>query len=304
MTELNGILPLYKPQGFTSFDAVKKLRGMLRIKKIGHAGTLDPMATGVLPVFLGNATKACDILPDQDKLYRVSFQLGQRSDTQDIWGNILSVTESHVTFSQLRQAAADFTGEIMQIPPMYSALKVNGQRLYDIARKGGTVERQPRPVTIYSFQILEFDENSQQGSAEIHCSKGTYIRTICNDIGEKLGVGGLMTGLERCKACGFTLENCLTFEDIAQSLLTGDLAEKILPTQQAFSSMPDLFLNPFQEKLFCNGVRLDLKRLNICKDDKLYRVFGAKSRFLGIAKQNFDTDELICVKSFYQRSEG
>ena len=304
MAEYNGILPICKPQSFTSFDAVKKLRGMLKVKKIGHAGTLDPMATGVLPVFLGNATKACDLLPDQNKAYRVTFRLGLTSDTEDIWGEILTETESHVTEAELRAAAKDFVGDIMQVPPMYSAVKVDGRRLYDIARKGVVVERKARPITVFSLDILSFDEETQTAEALVACSKGTYIRTLCADIGAKLGVGAVMTSLERTEACGFSLGDCLTFEEVQRCLEEGTLEEHILPIERAFPEIPDIYLNEFQQKLYCNGVRLDINRVKCSKVNSLYRVFGAKKEFLGVGKWNPETDELYSVKFFYQRSEG
>ena len=189
---MNGILCINKPQGFTSFDVAAKLRGMLKTKKIGHAGTLDPMATGVLPVFVGNATKACDIMPDSSKAYRASFRLGEQSDTQDSTGTILKTAEVNCTAADIEALLPKFRGEIMQIPPMYSAVSVNGKRLYELARQGIEVERESRNVTIYSLELLNFDEETQSGTLKVACSKGTYIRTLCEDIGNYLGTGGTL----------------------------------------------------------------------------------------------------------------
>ena len=194
-SNVNGILCIDKPQDFTSFDVVKKLRGMTKIKKLGHAGTLDPMATGVLPVFFGAATKACDILPNQNKRYTAAFQLGMTTNTQDIWGEELSRRESHVAKDDILALLPRFRGDIEQTPPMFSAIQINGQRLYDLARKGIEIERQPRPIHIFRFELLSFDEESQTGTLDIGCSKGTYIRTLIHDLGEKLGTGGVMTAL-------------------------------------------------------------------------------------------------------------
>ena len=212
MSELNGIICVYKPVGFTSFDVIAKMRGILKMKKLGHAGTLDPMAEGVLPVFAGCATKACDMLPDHDKVYRAGFRLGVTTDTQDSSGTVISENDTPVYKDGLISAAECFRGDIMQLPPMYSAVSVNGKRLYELARQGKTVEREPRPITVYSLDIKEYDEQTRSGVMEISCSKGTYIRTLINDIGDKLGCGGIMTSLVRTAACGFTLDDCVTIE--------------------------------------------------------------------------------------------
>ena len=195
MAEQNGILCIDKPEGFTSFDVVAKLRGIARERRVGHAGTLDPMATGVLPLFFGRATKACDILPRQDKRYLADFRLGVTTDTQDETGRVLCERDpSGVSEADVRKAAARFTGEIMQVPPMYSALRVEGKRLYELARQGVEVERKARPVTIHSLDFVSWDGASHTCRIDVHCSKGTYIRTLVADIGEALGCGAVMTG--------------------------------------------------------------------------------------------------------------
>ena len=226
---LNGIICVNKPPEFTSFDVIAKMRGIMRVKRLGHAGTLDPMATGVLPVFVGRATKACDILPDRDKVYRAGFKLGLVSDTQDIYGTVSEgKSAADITAEQVKDALGGFVGDIMQVPPMYSAVMINGQRLYDLARQGVVVEREPRPVTVFSLELLEYDEGTCSGSLEISCSKGTYIRTLINDVGDTLGCGGVMTSLVRTKACGFSLEDCVTLEDLQKLANYGVSAEKYL----------------------------------------------------------------------------
>ena len=199
---MNGILCVSKPQDFTSFDVVAKLRGILQMKRLGHGGTLDPMATGVLPVFVGTATKACDIMPDNSKSYIAGFRFGAVSDTQDIWGEVTEKSDNAVSRDDIEDILPCFIGNIMQLPPMYSAVQVNGQRLYDLARKGIEVERTPREVQINKLEILSYDENTREGTLSIECGKGTYVRTIISDMGDKLGTGGIMTSLVRTSSGG------------------------------------------------------------------------------------------------------
>lgn len=300
-SNLNGILCIHKPQDFTSFDVVKKLRGMTKIKKIGHAGTLDPMATGVLPVFFGTATKACDILPDQNKRYTAAFQLGLTSNTQDIWGEILDRRESRAAERDILDLLPRFRGDIEQIPPMFSAVQINGQRLYDLARKGVEVERNPRSVHIYRFQLLSFDGESQSGVLDISCSKGTYIRTLIHDLGEALGPGGVMTALTRTEAAGFTLHDCLTFDEVEELLRSERLAERILPVEKVFETYPAVHLNAVQSSKFLNGVRLDLKRVIHPKDAVTCRIYDSEGSFLGLADCCHDTMELVLRKFFIER---
>lgn len=301
-SNLNGILCIHKPQDFTSFDVVKKLRGMTKIKKIGHAGTLDPMATGVLPLFLGAATKACDILPNQDKRYTAAFQLGLTSNTQDIWGEILDRRESRVTKRDILSQLPNFCGEIQQIPPMFSAVQINGQRLYDLARKGIEVEREPRTVRIYQLNLLSYDEENKSGTLDISCSKGTYIRTLIHDLGEALGAGGVMTSLTRTEAAGFSLQDCLTFQDVEELLRTDSLAKRVLPVEQVFKTYPAIHLNPVQSRKFLNGVRLDLNRVTYPQGGGVTcRVYDDQDDFLGLADCNTDTMELVLKKFFIER---
>ncbi|MBO5657188.1 MAG: tRNA pseudouridine(55) synthase TruB, partial [Agathobacter sp.] len=210
----NGIVNVYKEKGFTSFDVVAKMRGIFHQKKIGHTGTLDPDAEGVLPVCLGKATKVCDLLTDKDKEYKAVLLLGKQTDTQDITGTVLNEREVNVTEEEVRQVIDSFVGTYDQVPPMYSALKVNGQKLCDLARAGITVERKSRPVTIHSITIMKVE--LPEVEMVVHCSKGTYIRTLCEDIGLSLGTFGCMKSLLRTRVAHFTLENSYTLEQISR----------------------------------------------------------------------------------------
>ncbi len=295
-----GIFCVYKPVGFTSFDVIAKMRGILKFKRLGHAGTLDPMAEGVLPVFAGNATKACDMLPDHDKVYRAGFRLGVSSDTQDSSGNILSESDKKISAEELTVACGKFKGEIMQLPPMYSAVSVNGKRLYELARQGKTVEREPRKITVYSLDILEYSEENGCGIMEISCSKGTYIRTLINDIGDSLGCGGIMTSLVRTKACGFSLEDCVTLEELqTEADKNGDFLSYLKPISAVFEYLPKIYLSDKQEKMYRNGIKLDLNRLKLpVSDDDRYGVFGADGKFIGTACAERENMLLKIEKNF------
>ena len=235
---MNGVLVLDKPAGFTSFDAVAVMRGLAHEKKIGHTGTLDPMATGVLPLLLGNATRAAALLPDTDKEYEAGFCLGHATDTQDTTGKTVAESARRAAQADVEAALGGFRGEILQIPPMVSAVSVGGKRLYDLARKGIEVERKPRPVTVYRLELLEFDEEARSGVLRVSCSKGTYIRTICADLGEALGTYGAMSALRRTRACGFSLADCVTLGEARELAAAGRLAERLLPVESLFSAKP------------------------------------------------------------------
>lgn len=281
---MNGILCVNKPEGFTSFDVVAKLRGILQMKRLGHGGTLDPMATGVLPIFVGTATKACDIMPDNSKSYRAGFALGKTTDTQDITGKLLSQSEMPVTEEAVSGVIPEFTGKISQLPPMYSAVQVNGIRLYDLARQGIEVERAPREIFVDKLILESYDAEKRQGSLFISCSKGTYIRTIINDIGEKLGCGGIMTSLVRLSSGGFTLDDCYNFEEIQQARDEDRLSGLILPVERVFTKLPKLRLGEAQTRMYKNGVKLDLSRIHRLRDDAdLYTVYGYNGEFIGTA---------------------
>lgn len=291
MTSLNGIIVVNKPQKFTSFDVVAVVRGCLHTKKVGHSGTLDPMATGVLPVFVGGATKAVSLLPDHDKSYRAGFRLGLTSDTLDIWGNCSEPCEVDISAEILRGTLGKFEGEIEQIPPMYSALKINGQKLCDLARKGIEVERNPRRVNISRLELVSFD--GRDGVVEVDCSSGTYIRSLVDDIGRALGTGAVMTALERTKACGFSLGESISVEEL-RALDDEERLKLLKPVESVFSDYSVISLDETQQRLYLNGVRLDAGRLGGVFGEGTYRVYGGG--FIGLAK--IENGELISVKRF------
>lgn len=288
---MNGIIVVNKPQEFTSFDVVAVMRGCYHTKKVGHSGTLDPMATGVLPVFIGSAAKAISILPDSDKSYRAGFRLGLTSDTLDIWGKCSEQHKVNISESVLQGALERFRGEIDQIPPMYSALKVNGQKLCDLARRGIEVERQPRRITVSRLELLGFD--GIDGVIDVDCSSGTYIRALVDDIGKALGTGAVMTSLVRTRACGFGINEAYPLSELKVKP-TDELESLLLPIDSVFGVYPELLLDEEQKRLYLNGVRLDAKRLHNVPEGEIFRVYAGE--FLGIAK--ITADELISVKRF------
>lgn len=248
---LNGIINIYKEKGFTSHDVVAKMRGICRQKKIGHTGTLDPDATGVLPVCLGSGTKLCDMLTDKDKEYVAELLLGVETDTQDVTGEVLARYPVDVTETQVEEAVMSFLGDYMQVPPMYSALKVNGKKLYELARAGKEVERQARPVKILKLEILEMQLPVIK--FRVACSKGTYIRTLCADIGAKLGCGGTMQSLERTRVGTFSLDKAVTLAQLEAIRDEGKLEEILFPVESAFTECPALHVLPEYQKLLDNG---------------------------------------------------
>lgn len=292
----DGIVLINKPAGFTSFDVIAKLRGILKTKRLGHAGTLDPMAVGVLPVFVGRATLACDLLPNHDKKYIASFRLGVTTTTQDSTGEIINECESHVTKAQIENALEKFSGEIEQTPPMYSAIKVNGKRLYDLAREGIEVEVKSRKIVVYEIKLLEFDEKMQSGRLQVFCSKGTYIRTICHDLGKVLGVGGIMTDLCRTNAAGFELKECFSLDEVQTLCDKNDIDKIIIPIERVFESYPKITLNEKQTLLFLNGVKLSLPF-----EEGILRVFSFDNHFLGLG---FFENDLLKIKKLFLTKEG
>lgn len=280
--ELSGILLIDKPEGFTSFDVVAKVRGIARTRKVGHGGTLDPMATGVLPLFLGAATKACDILPDQTKAYEAWFRLGQTTDTQDCTGKVLSEREVSCTAAQVEEALSRFHGDFLQTPPMYSAIWVQGRRLYDLAREGVEVERQSRPVTVHELRLLEAREENHLYKIYVSCSKGTYVRTICHDVGQALGCGAVMTGLRRVISSGYRVEDAITIEQAQQMADADILREKVLPVETAFTAYEKIRLTAKNARLFQNGVRLSSSRVGCAGIKGDFCVFGPDGQFLGL----------------------
>lgn len=258
---MNGIINIQKEKGYTSHDVVAKLRGILKQKKIGHTGTLDPDATGVLPVCLGNATKVCDLLTDKDKTYEAVLKLGIRTDTQDMTGTILEEKEVETTEEAIVQAVQSFAGEYAQVPPMYSALKVNGKKLYELAREGKVIERKPRQVVIHDIQIEKIDLEKHEVTFSVSCSKGTYIRTLCEDIGEKLGCGGCMQSLVRTRAGQFALADSITLEQVEKLQNEGILEEKILAVDTVFSEKESIIVTEEAMSLLKNGNPLKKQHL-------------------------------------------
>lgn len=300
---MNGVLCIDKPEGFTSFDVVAKMRGIAKTRRIGHTGTLDPMATGVLPILLGEATKAADLLPDSDKRYEASFAFGYRTDTQDSTGTTLARTDTRVTAEQIEAALPAFTGTIMQVPPMYSAVKVNGRKLYELAREGREVERAARPITVYSLELLSFDETTQSGTLVLSCSKGTYVRTLIDGLGEALGSYGVMTGLRRTFACGFALPACITLPRAQELAAAGALESALSPVETLFTTLPRLHLIPAQARMFRNGVKLDAARVRREGEGERFAVYG--EAFLGIARIDAETNTVRAVKQFgHIKTEG
>ena len=281
---IHGIINVYKEKGFTSHDVVAKLRGIVGQKKIGHTGTLDPDATGVLPVCLGKATKLCDLLTDKNKTYEAVLLLGKTTDTQDITGEVLEEKSTEaLTEEKVREAIEGFIGDYEQIPPMYSALKVNGKKLYELAREGKVIERKARPVKILDIQILEIDLPKVR--MEVSCSKGTYIRTLCHDIGEKLGCGGCMESLIRTRVSTFRIEDAKTLDEIETLKQEGKLAELLVPIDAMFTSYPKITVKDDWKAFAKNGNPLDLKMLKeACGQDEetQVRLYDESGKFIAI----------------------
>ncbi len=258
---MDGILCIDKPEEMTSFLCVAIARRLLGVKKVGHAGTLDPNATGVLPLLIGRATKTLDRLPVHDKSYTATLRFGAVSDTLDVWGQVEETGKPIPTLEQIQEALPQFRGDIMQVPPMTSALKKDGVRLYDLARQGIEVEREARPVTIYELELLEYNE--KEGLLTLHCacSKGTYIRTLCDDLGRGLGCGAVMTALRRTMAAGYPLSACITLDEAKRLAEESTLAEHVLPIETALAAYPAITVSAPQAQRFRNGGALDLVRL-------------------------------------------
>lgn len=299
---MNGILIIDKPQDFTSFDVVAVMRRLCSQKKIGHTGTLDPMATGVLPLLLGSAARAQAILPDSDKEYTASFQLGVTTDTLDSTGRVLSRTEDFtVTREELCQALTMFRGDILQTPPMYSAVSKDGKRLYELARKGIEVEREKRLVTVSRLDVLSYNENTACGQLHIACSKGTYVRSLIDDVGRSLKCGGIMTALRRTKACGFSLSDALTLEVMKELSETERIEEQLRPVESLFLSYRGITVTKAQSIRFQNGGALDLCRTALrdnYSDKEIVRVKAPDGRFLGLGMADTEKQSLVIYKLF------
>lgn len=298
----SGIINVYKEKGFTSFDVVAKLRGILKTKKIGHTGTLDPDAEGVLPVCIGRATKVCDILTDKDKVYEAVMLLGVETDTQDTTGEILKELPVEESESVVKEAILSFVGEYAQIPPMYSALKVNGKKLYELAREGKTVERKARNVQIYSIEILEMDLPRVRMS--VHCSKGTYIRTLCHDIGQKLGCGGCMEKLLRTKAGIFELADTLKLAEINALAQEGLVEEKIISVDELFEDHSKVWTKQEYDVVVHNGNRVKMKMFQekLPENTERLRVYDSKGEFIGIYEFCSERGDFKPVKMFYENN--
>ncbi len=297
----DGVLLINKPQNFTSFDVVAKLRGILKERKIGHGGTLDPNVTGVLPIFVGRATKAIDIAPCTDKKYIATFRLGIKTDTQDIWGAVLEEKTPERDVQKIKDAVLSFKGEQEQIPPMYSAVKVNGVRLYDLAREGVEVERKSRKITVYDISFEGKTENEDEYKFSVHVSKGAYVRTICADIGDRLGCGACMTSLTRTSALGFDISRCVTLDEVQKAADEGRAHSLILDIDEIFSEYPPIILNEHTTRLYKNGVALSINQVSgaVCDAEAHFRVYGCDKKFIGIAKVFYPQNVFKSVKMFY-----
>ena len=295
---MNGVILIHKEKEFTSFDVVAVVRKLIGQKKVGHTGTLDPNATGVLPVLLGTATKAQDIIPSHDKRYRADFRFGIATDTLDIWGEVTERKPSHVTEEEIKIALGSFRGEIEQLPPMYSAVSVDGKRLYQYAREGKEVERKARKVTVYELELLSFDESSQSGTLAVYCGGGTYIRSLIDDIARSLGTVGVMTDLVRTEACGYRLGDCMTIDQLRQRVEAGDLSF-VKSVESIFESYDELVVSDKQAHRFANGNPLDVIRTELrngTEDKKIYRVKDRQGNFLSLGI--VDGDSLKLYKHF------
>ena len=285
---MNGIVIVDKPQGWTSQDVTARLRRVFQTRRIGHGGTLDPMATGVLPVFVGRGTRGVEFFEHAEKAYEAVVQLGITTDTEDTSGEVLEKRDVYISETEFTEILSQFRGKIMQIPPMYSALKVNGQKLCDLARKGKTVERQPREIEIFELTCLKFDRDTAR--LRVKCSKGTYIRTLCKDIGEALGCGGCMAELRRVQAGEYTIEEAVPL----QALLDADNPEEFLrPVDSMFRNYPAVILSANQEKRCRNG-----NSFSVTLEPGTYRVYSKENDFLALSR--VEDGVMSTIKSFFE----
>ncbi len=291
---MDGVIVINKPTGQTSHNLVGFTRRLLNIKKVGHTGTLDPDASGVLPVCIGRGTKAADMLTASDKAYRAQFILGMTTDTLDASGEILTEQPVCVTEEQIKETINEFIGEIFQIPPMFSAIKKDGKKLYELAREGITIEREKRKVTIFDIKICEIDMENYAITIEVFCSKGTYIRTLCEDIGMKLGCGAYMNTLVRTKSANFTLEESYTPEELLEMKQEGTLEKAIIPVDKLFSDYDKVVLDEFLKGKAKNGIAIRKKSLT---DGNLYRIYGDDGEFVCISE--YRDGALYLKKAFW-----
>jgi tRNA pseudouridine55 synthase len=301
---MEGILAVWKPAGWTSHDVVAKVRRLLRIKRIGHAGTLDPQVTGVLPLCIGRATRVVEYVQERPKAYEAVLQLGLTTDTEDLTGTIVSQVDSvTIQESEIRLALASFVGEIKQVPPMYSAVRVSGKRLYELAREGRVVERQARPVTIYELELLglELGIPHPRIRFSVKCSKGTYIRTLCVDIGKALGVPAVMAELTRTMSGGFTRQHCLTLEEIETLQASGELEAKLLPADAALDHLPRVAVDARTARHAFQGKQIPMDSVQHIQPSDLHgliRLYEEDGMFLGLFELDSDTGMLKAVKVF------
>lgn len=301
---INGIINIKKEKGYTSHDVVAKLRGIVGQRKIGHTGTLDPDATGVLPVCLGKATKLCDLLTDKDKTYETVLLLGVETDTQDISGEVLNQSEVDVTEEEVKACVMSYVGEYDQVPPMYSALKVNGKKLYELAREGKTIERKSRKVTIHQIEILEM--NLPEVRLRVSCSKGTYIRTLCHDVGQALKCFGCMKELVRTQVSRFNIEESLTLGEVQAFKDSGRLLECIKPLEEVFEDLVQVTLEPVMDFVALNGGTINAEQMMIreqWKNQEELAVYSSKSEFIGVYNYCKSNDTLKLKKMFYDREK-
>lgn len=282
---INGIINIYKEAGFTSHDVVAKLRGIVKQKKIGHTGTLDPDAVGVLPVCFGNATKLCDMLTDKSKEYEACMLLGVTTDTLDMSGQILTQSPVEISEECIREAIMSFVGGYDQIPPMYSALKVNGKKLYELAREGKEIERKPRRVEIPMIEIVSME--LPKVVFRVSCSKGTYIRSLCADIGEKLGCGAAMESLKRTRVGTFLIEDALTLTQIEEAMANSSIEQYVLASDEVFMEYPGAVVKPEFDRVLANGnklifAQLDLEENRLVQDGQMLRIYNSQHIFSGV----------------------
>ena len=294
---MTGIIPLYKGENITSFFAVAKVRRIAGEKKAGHTGTLDPNATGVLPIALGGATRFIELLPTHKKAYKATFKTGVETDTLDIWGKVIKTTDKSVSLQDILDVADNFRGEIMQLPPMFSALKKDGVRLYELARKGEEVERELRKCQIYK---LEIGEENGEYTLYCECSAGTYIRSLISDIGEGVGAGAVMTSLERTYACGVSLEECFTLEELSALADKGEIEKAVIPVDKLLTEYPAVTVTENQSVRFKNGGDLMASRVRQLKAPGLYRVYG-NNEFLGLGEFCENSDSLTVKRVYVER---
>ena len=295
MEKFEGIILIDKPEDYTSFDVIARLRGMAKTKKVGHSGTLDPMATGVLPAFFGRAVKAVDMLPVQDKKYRATAKLGITTDTQDMMGKILTENNNLPSKDEIIKVINSFVGKQNQLPPMYSAVQVDGRRLYDLARQGIEVKREAREIIIHSIDILSVEDD--EFTIDVCCSKGSFIRTLCHDIGEKLGCGAALSKLRRTMAAGFDICDCITLEEAQKLTEEEKLHEKLIPVDRVFGHLPKLTMTEKDSRHYLNGVKMTAKRFGVNSSTGDIAVYNDKNEFMGISYVN-ERGFLVSRKQF------